>query len=198
MVVGIDKDNIEAYNKMSSKQNRILNRAYNRYKRNFDLEKFKNLTPEEVKKLSAKLQEKWFAVKKNESAGPILGGIAGVASLPMLTGTIVLSPIATGAGVATSIVGSEIGGNIGKKVDMRRHNTTNNELLGEIIGGTAFAPISKIVYNSANKLFSEPISMIKGRIANGPQIDYSKLHPLKWYSRDAMPIKDVRIASPQD
>ena len=58
MVVGIDQDDIASYNQESSKKNRLLNKFYNKYRDKYDKEKFLNLTPEEVKELPAKDQER--------------------------------------------------------------------------------------------------------------------------------------------
>ena len=88
MVVGLDSSNIEEFNPQSSKGNRLLNKFYNRYQRKFEKDRFINTPVTEVLKWDPKKQEQWFAAKKNQSAVPILGGIAAVGSLPWtLTGT---------------------------------------------------------------------------------------------------------------
>lgn len=87
MVVGLDSSNIEEFNPQSSKENRLLNKFYNRYQRKFEKDRFINTPVTEVLKWDPKKQERWFAAKKNQSAAPILGGIVAVGSLPWtLTG----------------------------------------------------------------------------------------------------------------
>lgn len=89
MVVGLDSSNIEEFNPQSSKGNRLLNKFYNRYQHKFKKNKFINTSISEVLKWDPKKQEQWFAAKKNQSAGPILGGMAAVGSLPWtLTGAV--------------------------------------------------------------------------------------------------------------
>ena len=43
MVVGLDGSNIEEFNKVSSRGNRILNRAYKRYRKKYNDDKFASL-----------------------------------------------------------------------------------------------------------------------------------------------------------
>lgn len=74
-------------------------------------------------------------LKKTQQAGPILGAIAGVSSVPFLVGQLATAPIATTAGIIGTEVGSKIGGNVGKKIDEQRHNLTNVENVGSVIGG---------------------------------------------------------------
>lgn len=135
MVVGLDSSNIEEFNPQSSKGNRLLNKFYNRYQRKFETDKFVNTPVSEVLKWDPKKQERWFAAKKNQSAAPILGGIAAIGSLPWMLAGAVTSPAVTLLGTLGGYTGGEIGRYYGRKIDSRRHRLTNNELLGQTIGG---------------------------------------------------------------
>lgn len=136
MVAGVKPYNISEYNPKSSKGNRILNRVYNRYKKRKQYRDFENKSIEEVKKMSAKDQERWFATRKNKYAGPILGGIATTISLPLLMESTLLSPLATLAGLYTGYTGDHIAHKLSNPIDSRRYNLSNTEDLSRLLVGT--------------------------------------------------------------
>ena len=57
MVVGLDSDKIEWFNP-TTRENRILNRAFKRYNKKYQDEKFANLSLKEINNLSPKEQER--------------------------------------------------------------------------------------------------------------------------------------------
>ena len=154
MVVGIDRDNIEEFNPKSSRKNKILNRVYRRYKRKYDDDKFANLSLKEIRNLSPKEQERWFALTKNKTAAPVLGGIATVIGAPLALEGFVVAPLATTLGFVGSGLLGKKGADYGRKIDERRHGLTNNEEMAGLIGGTvgglaSLAPaVAKYRWNS--------------------------------------------------
>lgn len=162
MVVGLDSSNIEEFNPQSSKGNRLLNKFYNRYQHKFEKDKFVNAHISEVVKWDPKRQEQWFAAKKNQSAAPILGGIVAVGSLPWTLTGIITSPVSTTFGIAGGYTGGEIGQNYGEKIDYKRHNLTNNSLLGQVVGSILGGTTSAIGGNKlVNNIQQDAIPLIK-------------------------------------
>lgn len=145
MVVGLDNDAIEDFNKNSSKGNRILNRVYNRYNKKYNDEKFANLSLKEINKLSPKEQERWFALNKSKTAGPVLGGIAAL-TMPTILGPLVEAPMLTLASLGGSAIGSKIGQSFGQMLDRNNHGYTNYTDTFALLGGFA-GGVSPVVIN---------------------------------------------------
>lgn len=145
MVVGLDNDAIEDFNKNSSKGNRILNRVYNRYNKKYNDEKFANLSLKEINKLSPKEQERWFALNKSKTAGPVLGGIAAL-TMPTILGPLVEAPMLTLTSLGGSAIGSKIGQSFGQMLDRNNHGYTNYTDTFALLGGFA-GGVSPVVIN---------------------------------------------------
>lgn len=139
MVVGLDSDDIKSYNPESSRKNRILNRVYNRYNKKYNDEKFTSLSLREINKLPTKEQERWFALNKSKTAGPVLSGMLAATSIPMTLGGLVTagSTVPTLLSLAGGFGGSYVGSKIGEEYDKNRHGLSNNTLAGSLVGGTA-------------------------------------------------------------
>lgn len=152
MVVGLDSDKIEHFNP-TTRENRILNRVYKRYNKKYQDDKFANLAREEVEKLSPKEQERWFALNKNKTAGPVLGGMAAIASLPWTLEGALVTPFATALGFGGGLLGSKIGESYGRKIDARRHNLSNASLLGNLLGGAVGGAIGGVTGNLLHTAF---------------------------------------------
>lgn len=185
MVVGLDSSNIEEFNPQSSKGNRLLNKFYNRYQRKFEKDRFINTPVTEILKWDPKKQERWFAAKKNQSAAPILGGIAAVGSLPWtLTGT---SAIFKGASflyrqlpqwIRTTV-------DVGLTADGIRNVFGNNGLrktIREAKSGNYGKAILSGAEDALNivggfNLGKKIIPLVKNNIYNIPKLFYNKITP---------------------
>lgn len=150
MVVGLDSDDIKSYNPESSRKNRILNRVYNRYNKKYNDEKFVNLSLREINKLPTKEQERWFALNKSKTAGPVLGGIAAL-TMPTILGPLVEAPMLTLASLAGSTIGGKTGQYVGEAFDRNNHGYTNYSdvftMLGGAVGGLSPIAINKGLNN---------------------------------------------------
>jgi hypothetical protein len=58
MVVGLDKTSIEEFSPQNSRGNKILNRAYKRFNKKYNDDKFVKLSLKDIAKLSPKEQER--------------------------------------------------------------------------------------------------------------------------------------------
>lgn len=158
MVVGLDSDDIKSYNPESSRKNRILNRVYNRYNKKYNDEKFTSLSLREINKLPTKEQERWFALNKSKTAGPILSGMLAATSIPMTLGGLVTagSTVLTLFSLAGGFGGSYVGSKIGEEYDKNRHGLSNNTLAGSLVGGTAGGFIGGFTPYIGNKIIYSP------------------------------------------
>lgn len=137
---GIPTISINSYPKDGSREHNLLHAYYKLYKSNKDQTEFENAPLEVVNTWDKDKQQKWFTAQMNKGAKAVIPPLIGAMTLPWTIYGAVTAPLTTALSIGGGMLGAKIGGDYGRKIDIRRHGYTNfGELYGTIGGFTGSA-----------------------------------------------------------